>query len=117
MDPEPSHEDASYQALQLTILHSAWNIARRSRYAGRLFLGLSASEIKRLRATPLGELHGAALGNEVVGCAFANAGWLWTGILTETTPERRRQLRLLALQPNVEAPVAPPLARLTSSSR
>jgi hypothetical protein len=116
-DPEPNRKDSSYQALQLTLLHSTWNIARRSRYAARLFLGLSESEIKRLRATPLGELHGAALGNEVVGCAFADADWLWTGLLTETAPERRRQLRLLALQPNLEAPVAPPLARLNSSSR
>lgn len=117
MDPEPSHDDASYQALQLTILHSAWSIARRSRYVARLFLGLSLSEIKRLSATPLGELHSAALGNELVHCAFSTADWLWTGLLTETAPERRRQLRLLALQPNMEAPEAPPQAQFSSSSR
>lgn len=115
MDPVPIGNDVSYHSLQLTILHSAWSIARRSASSARLFLGLSESEVKRLRATPLGELHGAALGNELVGCAFVDAEWLWLGLLTETAPERRRQLCLLALQPNVDAASASPI-RLTSSS-
>ena len=108
MDLAPMVEDAGYHAMQLSVLHTAWHTARRNRYSASLFLGLSADEIKRLRAAQLGELHGAAVGSRLVGCAFAQADWLWRGLLSETRADRRRQLRLIALQPDVSAFATPP---------
>jgi hypothetical protein len=94
--------DRARQALQLTVLLMAWNLSRRDGYGASLFLGLSHDEVRRLRLTPISELHELALGTELVACAFAETEWLWCELLTETHPEYRQQLMLLSLQP-VEA--------------
>jgi len=101
MDPKPASLDAAQQALQLTLLLSAWNLSRRSAYAARLFLGLSEAETRRLRASQLSDLHRLALSCDLIGCAFAQTNWLWPELLRDTRPEQRQQLSLIALQPDV----------------
>jgi hypothetical protein len=101
MDPKSASLDAAQQALQLTLLLSAWNLSRRSAYAARLFLGLSDAETRRLRAAQLSDLHRLALSCDLIGCAFAQTTWLWPELLRDAQPEQRHQLSLIALQPDV----------------
>jgi hypothetical protein len=100
-----SAEQAAH-ALQLTLLHSAWNLSRRSGYKARLFLGLSLAQLRHLRAMPLSKLPSLAARPGLIGCAFGGAHWLWRGLLTETRPELKRQLLLIMLQPEVAQPSA-----------
>ena len=100
------------QAFQLTLMLYAWNLSRQSGYAARLLLGLSDRDIRRLRTTAISELLGMAVADDVVGIAFDEFDWIWPELLTETRPERWRQLLLLGFQP-AQALVASasPLAR------
>jgi len=90
------------RALNLTILISAWNMSRQSGYAARLFLRLSAGDIRALRTTPLSELPRLSMQDRLVVCAFREPEWLWAELLTEVRPEQRRRLLLLGLQPHSE---------------
>lgn len=99
MDPRAFVRDPAHQALQLTVLVSVWNLTRKSRYSARLLLGMSDAEVKLLRATPLSELPRAALGADLVRCAFTEPDWLWPKLLTERGGEVKRQLLLIGLQP------------------
>jgi hypothetical protein len=103
MDPAPTAIDPAQQAVQLTLLISASHLSRRSAYAARLFLGLTDAEVRRLRESSIGDLHRMALSSYLVGCAFAETNWLWPELLRDSRPEHRRQLSLIALQPNVAA--------------
>lgn len=91
-------------ALQLTLLHSAWNLSRRSGYKARFFLGMTMAQLRRLRVMPLSKLPELAASPGLIGCAFGGAHWLWHGLLTETRPELKRHLLLMVLQPEA-APV------------
>ena len=101
LDPGADVGARSRQALQLTILHSAWNMSRRNAYGARLFLGLDEAHIRRLRIMPLSELPAMSAYGGVVTCGFLEAPWLWKELLTEMRPESRRQLLLIGLQPQV----------------
>ena len=105
--PRADAPERAAHALQLTLLHSTWNLSRRSGYKARLFLGVSLGQLRRLRVTPLSNLPAIAGRPGLVGCAFSGAQWLWRGLLTETRPEHKRQLLLMVLQPQVTyAPIA-----------
>ena len=103
-DPRSDVAQPSWQALQLTILHSAWHMSRRNPYAARLFLGLEEGELRFLRTTALCELPRLSTVTGLVACAFPRSAWLWSRLLTETRPESRRQLLLIALQPQLKTP-------------
>ncbi len=91
--------DGSTQSLQLTALLTAWNFSRRNAYAARLFLGLTARQVGALKRLPLSDLPPLAASAGLIGCAFAQTTWLWRELLSATGPEQRRQLLLVALQP------------------
>lgn len=96
--------DAVYsprQILELTILFCAWTISRDSVYHARLFFGLTPRAVHTLRTALLSDLPCMALTAIRVECAFADSEWLWRELLSETRPEARRQLILVALQPSV----------------
>jgi hypothetical protein len=94
------------QVLELTIAFCAWNISRDSVYHARLFFGLSTRAVHGLRMTPLSQLPRLALTAVRVDCAFAESEWLWQELLSETRPEVRRRLILVALQPSVDGEAA-----------
>jgi hypothetical protein len=73
------HMDRMRLSLALTILNSAWHMARERGFEARMFLHLSKTSLRRLRVTPL------------------------SGI-PEQEPEAMRMLTLIALQPKV-API------------
>jgi hypothetical protein len=111
MDPDVrSAGQPSRQALQLTILHSAWSMSRHSPYAARLFLGLEEQDLRALRATTLSDLPRLSASGQLVTCAFTDSARLWQKLLTETRPESRRQLLLIGLQPRLRIPIALPHA-------
>jgi len=102
-DPQAVVIDPAGQSLQVALLVSACNLCRRNHHAARFFLGLSDSEVRRLRATALSELHRYALTAVAVTCAFAGLDWLWLELLRETRSDVRRQLLLVGLQPELSA--------------
>ncbi|HEX5421437.1 MAG TPA: hypothetical protein VFY39_15700 [Gammaproteobacteria bacterium] len=91
------------QILELTLLYCVWTTCRESTYQARLFFGLSPREVHALRTTPLSDLPVLASASLSLACAFGDSAWLWRELLTETRPEVRRQLILVALQPPAEA--------------
>jgi hypothetical protein len=102
LDPCAEAGERLRQALQLTILHSAWNMSRRSAYGALLFLGLDDAQVRRLRMMPLSDLPAMSATSDLIGCGFLEAPWLWRELLTETRPESRRQLLLIGLQPQLD---------------
>jgi hypothetical protein len=100
-DPLRSRDDGARHALCLTILLCAWTVSRQSAYHARLLLGLEPRAIQRLRAMQLSDLQQLAHAPQLVLCAFAGREWLWNELLTDTRPEARQQLALIALQPGL----------------
>jgi hypothetical protein len=94
--------DVSRYAMQVTILHSAWTLSRRNPYLARLLLGLEDHDVRDLRTLDLADIPAYCAAGETVICAFAQYAWLWRKLLTESRPEARRQLLLIALQPRVD---------------
>lgn len=101
-DPSGPRLDSATQSLQLTALLTAWNFSRRSTYAARLFLDLTAAEVVTLGRLPLSSLPPLATQEGLVTCAFARTSWLWRRLLSESRPEQRRRLLLVALQPQTD---------------
>lgn len=93
--------DARYHELALSILLAARQTSRQSPYQAQFLLGLGVPQIELLRSLALPELGRLAAAPDVVHCAFADQDWLWHGLLTDTRPESRRQLALVALQPGL----------------
>ncbi len=93
--------DAGYHELALSILLAARHTSRQSPYQAQFLLGLGVAQIELLRSLALPDLARLAAASDVVHCAFTDQDWLWHGILTDTRPESRRQLTLVALQPGV----------------
>jgi hypothetical protein len=89
-------------SMHLTILLCAWTLSRQSVYQARFLLGLSSAAIQRLRGFELRALPRLASAPRLLECAFATHDWFWTELLTDTRPEARRRLALIALQPGVE---------------
>jgi len=101
-DPLKSRAESVRQSMNLTILLCAWVFSRQSVYQARFLLGLESRAIQQLRTLQLTELQRLALAPQLVLCAFASREWLWIQLLTETRPEARRKLALVALQPGLE---------------
>jgi hypothetical protein len=101
VDPLRGRDEAMRHSLGLTILLCAWTVSRQSPYQARLLLGLEAHAIQRLRALQLADLQRLAHSPRLLRCAFGGRDWLWSELLTETRPEGRRHLTLVALQPGV----------------
>jgi hypothetical protein len=101
-DPSRGVPDAAHHDLCFSILWAARSTSRQSAYQARLLFGLEAPDIQRLRTLPLPELQALARAPRLVLCAFADRRWLWSKLLSETRPEERRQLALIALQPGIE---------------
>jgi hypothetical protein len=93
--------DARYHDLALSILLAARQTSRQSPYQAQFLLGLGADQIDLLRSLPLSDVARLAASSDIVRCAFADQDWLWHGILTDTRPESRRALALVALQPGL----------------
>lgn len=93
--------DAGYHELALSILLAARHTSRQSPYQAQFLLGLGVAQIELLRSLGLPDLAKLAAAPDVVRCAFTGQDWLWHGILTDTRPESRRQLTLVALQPGL----------------
>ena len=91
-----------YHELALSILWAARQTSRQSPYQAQFLLGLGVAQIELLRSLALPDLGQAGRARrDVVHCAFTDQDWLWHGILTDTRPESRRQLALVALQPGL----------------
>jgi hypothetical protein len=101
-DMQADDVDVSRYVLQVTILHSAWTLSRRNPYLAQLLLGLDGDDVRALRLLDLADLPAHCAARETVVCAFAQYAWLWEKLLTESRPEARRQLLLIALQPRVD---------------
>jgi hypothetical protein len=100
-DPLRSADDSAQHALALTILLCAWTLSRQSTYQARLLLGLEARTIQRLRAMQLIDVQPFAHSPQLLLCAFAGREWIWSELLSETRPEARQHLALIALQPGL----------------
>jgi hypothetical protein len=103
-DMQVETADVARYVLQLTILHSAWTLSRRKPYLAKLLLGLEDDDVRELSALDLADIPAYCAARETVVCAFAQYAWLWQKLLTETRPEARRQLHLIALQPRLDTP-------------
>ena len=101
LDPLRSRDDVAQHALGLTILLCAWTLSRQSVYQARLLLGLEARTIQRLRAMQLSDLQPLAYSRRLLLCAFAGRDWIWSELMSETRPEARQHLALIALQPGL----------------
>jgi hypothetical protein len=93
--------DARYHELALSILWAVRQTSRQSPYQAQFLLGLGVAQIASLRSLALPDLERLAAAPDVVRCAFAGQDWLWHGLLTDTRPESRRRLALVALQPGL----------------
>ena len=102
-DLQAAATDVSRYVLQVTILHSAWTLSRHNPYLAKLLLGLEDQDVRELATLDLAEIPAHCAAAETVVCAFAQYAWLWHKLLTESRPEVRRQLLLIALQPRVDA--------------
>lgn len=90
-------------SLALTILNSAWHLARSRPFEARMFLHLSARQLRDLRATPLARLPALAGAPGVLSCAFAHGGLTWPALMRHGEPDKSRMLILIALQPELSA--------------
>jgi hypothetical protein len=115
-DLQETIPEVSRYILQVTILHSARGLSRRSPYLARLLLGLGDDDVRELAAIDLAAIPALCAGTQTVACAFAQYSWLWEKLLIETRPEARRQLLLIALQPAVDTRVPASQPRLRSAS-
>jgi hypothetical protein len=101
-EPLKTRAESLRHSVNLTILLCAWSFSRQSVYEARLLLGLESRQIAELRSRTLTDLQHLAFTPRLVVCAFPAHEWLWTELLTETRPEARRRLALIALQPGLE---------------
>jgi hypothetical protein len=102
VEPGADIDEAEHD-LCLSILLAVRHTSRHSAYQARLLFGLEASDVERLRGSPLALLQQLASVPGVLQCAFRDRLWFWQGLLGATRPELRRQLTLMALQPGIAA--------------
>jgi len=112
------HMDRMRLSLALTILNSAWHMARERGFEARMFLHLSKTTLRRLRATPLSSIPELAYAPDLLSCAFAESRLTWPALFQRDEPEVARMLTLIALQPRAalvdSAAHRPARARLRS---
>ena len=96
-----SRLEQMHVSLALTILSSAWHMARSRPFEARAFLHLSERDRRRLRAMPLSLLPVLAGSDGVLQCAFADAGLTWSALVSDARQDPPRMLILIALQPEL----------------
>ena len=104
------------EALTLTVLLCAWNMSRRRVFQARMFLGLSATAIRRLRTLPLSELHQFGRSPRLLSCAFRGVPGLWAGLLRQQDTAVPRALALIGLQPRLPCAHPDPMPPYRSAS-
>ena len=92
--------DEAERELCLSILLAMRHTSRLSGFQARLLLGLTPPEVETLSTLPLPNLQRLACAPGLLQCVLAERAWFWPVLLTATRPEVRRQLTLMALQPN-----------------
>lgn len=92
-------------ALTLTLALTAWNMSRQRGFQARMFLGLTAAEVRRLRAMPLLEVQRLGARPGLVSCAFPGATSIWATLLRHAARGLPPALRLVGLQPHL--PIEP----------
>jgi len=102
------HVDRMRLSLALTILNSAWHMARERGFEARMFLRLSTTSLRRLRVTPLSSIPELAFAPDLLRCAFADCRLTWLALFDGDAPEATRMLTLIALQPKIAAVKAAP---------
>ncbi len=95
------HIDRMRLSLALTILNSAWHMARERGFEARMFLHLSTTSLRRLRVTPLSSIPDLASAPDLLRCAFAEGRLTWPALFNGNEPEAVRMLTLIALQPKL----------------
>jgi hypothetical protein len=100
--PATLERDASHHDLVLSVLWAVRHTSRQSPSQARLLFGLDTRELQFLRALGFPEVERLSSRPDVLGCAFAAQEWVWRRLLTDTRPESRRQLALIALQPRLD---------------
>lgn len=99
--PRDPDEQARW-SLAMTILCSAWHLARSHPFETRTFLHLSHDGLHRLRSIPVAEIATVARSPGLVSCAFADAALTWPALVRlEGDGADERMLTLIALQPPV----------------
>jgi hypothetical protein len=98
--PRERHELARW-SLAVTILSSAWHLARSHPFEARTFLHLSKDELRQLRSIPVADLCIVARSPALLGCAFTDAAATWAALVRLEAVEDDRMLRLITLQPAV----------------
>ncbi len=94
--------DARHHDLALSVLLAVRQTSRQSPSQARLLFGLDAAQLQFVRALGLPEVEQLSSRPDVLRCAFAAQDWVWRHLLTDTRPELRRQLALIALQPRLD---------------
>jgi hypothetical protein len=92
--------EAEYH-LGSAILHAVRGTARQSAYLAQVLFRLIPAEVERCRALTFEELRRLACSPGLIRCAHSERPWLWHALLSAVRPEERRQLALIALQPEV----------------
>ena len=111
------HMDRMRLSLALTILNSAWHMARDRSFEARMFLHLSNTSLRRLRVTPLSGIPDLAYAPDLLRCAFAESQFTWPALLRRDEPAAMRMLTLIALQPKVALVDRRPDRRVRASRR
>jgi hypothetical protein len=96
--PACAHEQMRV-SLTLTVLSSAWHMARGGSFEARLLLHLSEAGEQRLRMMPLAALPMLAYDPDLLGCAFTDRRLTWSALVRDDLSEATRTLTLIALQP------------------
>lgn len=94
--------DPDLADLQLMLLVSARNLCRQNPYAARLYLRLSAPQVRLLAALVMTDMPVLAGRHRLVRCAYLRLSWMWPELFRTADTDRERALILLGLQPNVE---------------
>jgi hypothetical protein len=97
--PRDAEEQARW-SLAMTILSSAWHLARSHPFETRTFLHLSQDGLRQLRSIPVAEIATVARSPGLVSCAFTDAVLTWPALVRlEGDGPDERMLTLIALQP------------------
>jgi hypothetical protein len=100
--PAANERDPNHHDLALSILWAVRHTSRQSPSQARLLFGLDAAQLQFFRSLEFPEMERLSSRPDVLRCAFSAQDWVWRRLLTDTRPESRRQLSLIALQPRLE---------------
>lgn len=91
--------DPALQSLQITIVHTLWNLRQTHRSVLRTFFGLNELTISTLSQINLSDIPTIARSMSLVACQFPYTRWFWRSLLDINALSYRDSLDLIALQP------------------